>query len=83
MVYFLFLTLLNEQFSAEEIYERTIVSEEIVSELKEKYKKSSYDDLFHPIREAAKSITFSSLTIVLSYISSAENCSFNKVKNKK
>ena len=57
MIYFLFLTLLNEQFSAEEIYERTIVSEEKVLELKEKYKNPSYDDLFDPIREAAKSIT--------------------------
>ena len=56
MIYFLFLTLFNNQFYAEEIYERTIVSEEKVLELKEKYKNSSYDDLFHPIREAAKSI---------------------------
>ena len=56
MIYFLFLTLFHDQCYAEEIYERTIVSEEKVIELKLKYKNSSYDDLFHPIREAVKSI---------------------------
>ena len=44
-------------FAAAASYEKVLVDERTVLDLKKKYKNPAYDDLFVPIRDAAVAIT--------------------------